>query len=137
MSAAAIDDCASGPCQNGGSCNRWQHSYTCDCTGTDHTGPDCQTREYSPFPTVPCHLALLYPKQASVISLLSIQISIPNTSFPYPLVTLNQHSSVWTNCCLLIPHSWPCHFRLLLDDCASGPCQMEAACTDGILYTCD
>ena len=33
--------CASGPCNNGGTCVDNGNSYTCDCTGTGFTGPTC------------------------------------------------------------------------------------------------
>jgi hypothetical protein len=39
---ADVDECASSPCQNGGSCTDDVNSYTCDCS-PGYTGPECQT----------------------------------------------------------------------------------------------
>ena len=37
-----IDDCASKPCQNGGSCSDMFNGYSCSCA-PGYTGEDCQT----------------------------------------------------------------------------------------------
>jgi len=37
-----IDDCAAGPCQNGGACTDGVNKYTCSCAA-GFTGPQCQT----------------------------------------------------------------------------------------------
>ncbi len=37
-----IDECASTPCQNGGTCNDDVNSYTCTCNA-GYTGSDCET----------------------------------------------------------------------------------------------
>ena len=39
---ADIDDRASVPCQNGGTCTDGVNSYTCTCN-SGYTGPECQT----------------------------------------------------------------------------------------------
>ena len=36
-----IDECAAGPCQNGGDCTDLLADYSCDCSGTGYTGDDC------------------------------------------------------------------------------------------------
>ena len=36
-----IDECASNPCQNGGTCHDDIDSYTCDCV-PGYEGDDCQ-----------------------------------------------------------------------------------------------
>lgn len=43
-----IDDCAGGPCDNGGTCTDGVNGYTCACV-TGFTGPDCETSTYSLF----------------------------------------------------------------------------------------
>ncbi|KAH0627496.1 hypothetical protein JD844_003261 [Phrynosoma platyrhinos] len=39
-----IDDCASNPCQHGGTCTDMVNGYSCECTST-WTGPQCQTSQ--------------------------------------------------------------------------------------------
>jgi len=39
--AQEIDECAPGPCQNGGVCTDLLADYSCDCTGTGYTGVGC------------------------------------------------------------------------------------------------
>ena len=39
-----IDECASSPCQNGGSCNDGINEYTCGCVA-GYTGYECETSE--------------------------------------------------------------------------------------------
>ncbi|KAF0296268.1 Cubilin [Amphibalanus amphitrite] len=41
---ADIDECATSPCQNGGTCTNTVGSFSCSCTG-DFTGNVCQTRQ--------------------------------------------------------------------------------------------
>lgn len=36
------DDCASNPCQNGGVCSDSISGYSCDCSGLDYNGSQCQ-----------------------------------------------------------------------------------------------
>ena len=36
-----IDECASSPCQNGGTCNDAVNSYTCQCV-PGYTGSNCE-----------------------------------------------------------------------------------------------
>jgi len=40
--ACNIDECASSPCQNGGTCVDGSNSYTCNCD-VGYTGPNCET----------------------------------------------------------------------------------------------
>ena len=37
-----IDDCASAPCQHGGTCTDEINGYSCECSA-GYTGNDCQT----------------------------------------------------------------------------------------------
>ena len=41
-----INECASSPCQNGGTCSDLVNSYTCNCAG-GFTGGNCQTSKLS------------------------------------------------------------------------------------------
>ena len=41
-----IDDCADGPCNNGGTCIDGVNSYICDCIA-GYTGANCQTGIYT------------------------------------------------------------------------------------------
>lgn len=38
-----LDDCRSRPCRNGGECVDGVNSYTCDCSGTEYEGDNCET----------------------------------------------------------------------------------------------
>ena len=42
---ADIDECASSPCQNGGTCNDGVNSYSCDCV-PGHAGDNCEIGLY-------------------------------------------------------------------------------------------
>ena len=41
-----INECASNPCLNGGSCTDQVNGYVCDCGGS-YTGINCQTGKYN------------------------------------------------------------------------------------------
>ena len=41
--SAITGACASGPCQNNGTCTNTASGYTCNCTGTGYEGATCQT----------------------------------------------------------------------------------------------
>ena len=43
-----INDCESGPCQNGGTCNDGIASYTCDCA-KGWTGDNCEESKHRFF----------------------------------------------------------------------------------------
>ena len=43
-----IDECATDPCQNGGTCIGLVNDYTCNCV-TGYEGKDCQTSTYHIF----------------------------------------------------------------------------------------
>jgi hypothetical protein len=43
INCTAIDQCSPNPCLNGGSCTDGLGTFTCDCTGTNHTGTTCET----------------------------------------------------------------------------------------------
>ena len=36
-----INECLSNPCFNDGTCDNGRNLYTCDCTGTGYSGPQC------------------------------------------------------------------------------------------------
>lgn len=36
-----VDECASNPCQNHGTCIDGVNGYACDCASTGYTGPEC------------------------------------------------------------------------------------------------
>ena len=38
-----IDDCASSPCQNGGTCIDKENAFTCTCLADLYTGEICET----------------------------------------------------------------------------------------------
>ena len=40
-----IDECASNPCENGGSCSDGIDSYTCDCLD-GYDGADCENGKF-------------------------------------------------------------------------------------------
>ena len=42
LSLPDIDECASSPCQNGGTCTDAVNSYTCACVA-GYNGDDCET----------------------------------------------------------------------------------------------
>ncbi|XP_075930971.1 protein crumbs homolog 2-like [Petromyzon marinus] len=42
MCETEVDECESGPCQNGGVCIDLVDSYTCDCLETGYEGKDCE-----------------------------------------------------------------------------------------------
>ena len=42
--SADTDECASGPCQNGGTCTDQVNGYLCSCVA-GYSGADCQTGE--------------------------------------------------------------------------------------------
>ena len=45
-----IDECATSPCQNGGSCTDQVNGYTCDCVD-GYDGPNCENGDISiPLP---------------------------------------------------------------------------------------
>ena len=42
------DDCASNPCQNGGTCHDEVNDYSCDCSH-EYTGENCQIKKGKKF----------------------------------------------------------------------------------------
>ena len=42
---AAIDECASNPCVNGGACRDHWKRFSCDCLPDLYKGPTCEDRE--------------------------------------------------------------------------------------------
>eukprot|EP00057_Strongylocentrotus_purpuratus_P014002 XP_011668476.1 PREDICTED: fibrillin-1 [Strongylocentrotus purpuratus] len=42
LTGSHIDDCASMPCMNGGTCTDGTNLYTCECTGTGFEGTNCE-----------------------------------------------------------------------------------------------
>jgi len=46
------DECATGPCRNGGICTEQSGSFSCDCSQTGYTGPTCETA----VDTLPCDI---------------------------------------------------------------------------------
>jgi len=105
LSFAALDQCASGPCQNGGVCIDGYNSFTCNCSSVPFGGlfceqPPCNTTScYSPsnlqleigvigntasYPIRIIGAASTLPTSAS----LSIQVFVPHTSSGDLVITL-------------------------------------------------
>ena len=53
MSFLDIDDCASFPCENNGTCVDGLNGYTCRCS-VGFTGDDCETSERLLLPILSC-----------------------------------------------------------------------------------
>ena len=45
LSFAEINECGSGPCDNGGTCTDGINRYVCDCTNTGYEGTNCEIGE--------------------------------------------------------------------------------------------
>ena len=58
-----INECSSGPCQNGGTCVDGVNRYTCSCA-PGYTGINCQTSRFKDFNIIDIKLSLLsfFPK---------------------------------------------------------------------------
>ena len=55
-----IDECAVGPCENGGICVDEVNSYSCNCT-SGYTGDNCQTGHLNNFQMFFCY-SFIFPK---------------------------------------------------------------------------
>ena len=44
-----IDECASNPCMNGGTCNDGVNGYNCDCRDTGYRGDTCAGKTFQIF----------------------------------------------------------------------------------------
>ena len=115
-----IDDCASTPCQNSGTCTDGVNEYTCTCV-TGYTGSNCEiSRSHSHLQYCKIiHSVFHYHvKPFSVLSLDFLSVT-SRTMFPY------------------ICSFFEYYFLPDIDDCASSPCQNSGTCTDGVNeYTC-
>ena len=108
-----IDECASSPCQNGGTCIDALNAYTCNCI-PGYEGDNCEIGK------IRQNLALFLVYQMS--NLKENVISIKLYFMHYQKLSRNTHN----------------FFSIDIDDCASDPCQNGGTCIDGInSYTCN
>ncbi|KAK2192826.1 hypothetical protein NP493_22g06004 [Ridgeia piscesae] len=104
-----VDPCASGPCENGGTCTREDDGYRCDC-------PVCGCSQGGTTST--CGLGgLVYnPIEVGVTY-------VADTACAQPVVPVSTTVTVVTTAGI--------------DECASSPCQHASTCIDHVAgYTC-
>eukprot|EP00058_Branchiostoma_floridae_P024950 XP_002610440.1 hypothetical protein BRAFLDRAFT_85579 [Branchiostoma floridae] len=110
-SVSDIDECASSPCQNGGSCTDGVDSFSCDCA-IGYSGDFCEADELewaSSQPASPCDLCVL-------------------------LDSSSNYQAITTPCGE--QHNYVCQADI--DECASSPCQNGGSCTDGVdSFSCE
>jgi len=128
-----INECASNPCLNGGTCIDVVNGFTCTC-GVGYTGQICETGiKLFIYHTIPYH-------------------TIPYHTIPYhtiPYHTIPYHTIPYRTKDLIIKcvehHWWSKSFTevhntcfwSLTDECVTQPCLNGATCNDGDnAYTC-
>ena len=104
-----IDDCATSPCQNGGSCTDQVNGYTCSCVD-GYDGTNCETGNDA---TV-SQIFFIEIKRYIGVSWLKSNIKEITYLTTFILKLLD------------------------IDECASAPCQNSGSCTDIVNgYTCN
>ncbi|XP_035677399.1 uncharacterized protein LOC118416409 [Branchiostoma floridae] len=108
MSKTNIDECASNPCNNGGTCTDGVNGYTCDCAA-GYAGDDCKT-DIDECASDPCNNG----------------------------GTCTDGVNGYTCDCAEGYVGDTCNCETDIDECASNPCNNGGTCTDGVnSYTCD
>ena len=103
-----IDECASSPCQNGGTCNDGVNSYTCECI-PGFAGDNCEIGKRI-SQSKQTNLQALYIGKYSIWHVIEIK-------------------SLQTQSKTLFPD---------IDECASSPCQNGGSCIDALnAYSCN
>lgn len=109
-----IDECASNPCQNGGTCSDEVNGYSCACDD-GYTGVHCETGR----------------------NIMTLSTRCYTSSHNYSSI-LNEHVLLVFSLgavCLCLPCIAHCFADI--NECASDPCQNDATCTDQINgYSC-
>ena len=109
-----IDECASGPCQNGGTCVDQVNGYQCHCA-PGYTDLQCQTGKCFKLIETVWYFRTSTPEVRFLFLMFLIDISIRRCNSKL---------------------TW---FIVDIDECASGPCQNSGTCTDlvnGYLCQC-
>ena len=111
-----IDECASNPCQNSGTC-----CYSCSCL-PGYTGDECQTDEYS------C--------SCEYLATLEMTVRLILMNVPQILVRICGTCSEWWSSmeysCSCVPGYTGDDCQTDIDECASNPCQNSGTCSDGV-----
>ena len=122
-----IDDCASSPCQNGGSCTDLVNDFKCNCTGTGFNGTKCQTN-IDDCLSGPCQNGGTCTDGINGNFFIRLLLLLTSSNKPWNLA--------YTCSCVSGYNGPTCNNNI--DDCYSGACENGGQCIDGInTYTCD
>ena len=119
-----IDDCASHPCKNNGTCTDRVNGFNCSCA-PGFNGIQCETSKYS---------------QNQLISIYIVGFKFLSKLFAVFLSLNLKHSFVVEFCCwslqvlsnVTVINYLPYHLETDIDDCASHPCKNNGTCTDRV-----